>query len=128
MRRDGASSADILYRHLPEAPWRTLVVNLGYPVGFLIVVLARRQLFTENTITVVLPVMAEPTAANFRRLARTWSVVLASNMVGTFSAALIAGFMPVPTPELRETMLEISRHAMPNGWIETLFPGRPRAF
>ena len=49
--------------HLPDAPWRGLVTALGYPVGFLMVVLARQQLFTENTITVVLPVMAEPSPA-----------------------------------------------------------------
>lgn len=29
----------ILAAHLPDAPWRPLVVALGYPVGFLMVVL-----------------------------------------------------------------------------------------
>src|SRR5437660_12495421 len=42
----------ILQRHLPETDWRRLVTGLGYPVGFVMVVLARQQLFTENTITV----------------------------------------------------------------------------
>src|SRR3954471_11423615 len=40
----------ILRLHLPDAEWRELVTALGYPVGFLMVVLARQQLFTENTI------------------------------------------------------------------------------
>jgi formate-nitrite transporter family protein len=48
----------LLQMHLPDEPWRPLVSCLGYSVGFLMVVLARQQLFTENTITVVLPVMA----------------------------------------------------------------------
>src|SRR5689334_24730144 len=46
----------ILQAHLPDAPWRPLVVGFGYCVGFLMVVLGRQQLFTESTITVVLPV------------------------------------------------------------------------
>src|SRR5262245_27945894 len=33
----------ILYLHTPEAPWRNLVTSLGYPVGFLMVVLSRQQ-------------------------------------------------------------------------------------
>ena len=45
----------ILATHLPDASWRELVIALGYPVGFLMVVLSRQQLFTENTITVVSP-------------------------------------------------------------------------
>src|SRR5512138_3797928 len=45
----------ILQTHLPDAPWRSLVSSLGYSVGFLMVVLGRQQLFTENTITAVLP-------------------------------------------------------------------------
>ncbi|MBV9611646.1 MAG: formate/nitrite transporter family protein, partial [Acidobacteriaceae bacterium] len=31
--------------HLPDEPWRPLLVNLGYPLGFLIVISARQQLF-----------------------------------------------------------------------------------
>src|SRR5690606_7339090 len=39
---------------LPDAPWAPLVSNFGYTLGFLIVILGRMQLFTENTITPVL--------------------------------------------------------------------------
>ncbi|MGI4799523.1 MAG: formate/nitrite transporter family protein, partial [Janthinobacterium lividum] len=41
----------LLRAHLPEAPWRELVSKIGYAVGFLVVVLGRQQLFTENTLT-----------------------------------------------------------------------------
>lgn len=47
----------LLAAYLPDAPWKPLVDNLGYCVGFLIVILARQQLFTENTLTAVLPVI-----------------------------------------------------------------------
>ena len=41
----------LLTQHLPEAHWRPLIAKLGYSVGFLIVVLGRQQLYTENTLT-----------------------------------------------------------------------------
>ncbi|HEY3910808.1 MAG TPA: formate/nitrite transporter family protein [Stellaceae bacterium] len=111
----------VLFVHLPDAPWRPLVVGFGYSVGFLIVVLARQQLFTENTVTVVLPVFARFSLGNVRRLARMWAVVFAANMTGTFVAALFCAFAPVLTPELRHGMLEISAHVMGLGWAEMFF-------
>ncbi len=47
-----------LVRALPDAPWAPLVSSFGYSIGFLMVILARQQLFTETTITVVLPFAA----------------------------------------------------------------------
>ncbi|MGA8551933.1 MAG: formate/nitrite transporter family protein [Stellaceae bacterium] len=111
----------VLWVHLPAAPWRPLVSGFGYSVGFLIVVLARQQLFTENTVTVVLPVMAELTLVNVRRLARMWAIVFAANMAGTFVAALFCSFTPVLTPELRHGMLEISGHLPELGWPAMFF-------
>ena len=49
----------IIESRLPDAAWRPLVSGFGYSVGFLMVVLGRQQLFTESTITVVLPVFAD---------------------------------------------------------------------
>src|SRR5215472_10615781 len=69
----------ILQTHLPDAPWRPLVTSFGYTVGFVMVVLARQQLFTENTITVVLPVISDLTLGNIGKLVRMWGVVLAAN-------------------------------------------------
>ncbi len=51
----------LLRHHLPDAPWRPLVSKLGYSAGFLIVILGRQQLFTENTLTVILPLLLSST-------------------------------------------------------------------
>src|SRR5436305_6240389 len=42
----GLLAQAILQIHLPDAPWRPLITSFGYAVGFLMVVLARQQLFT----------------------------------------------------------------------------------
>ena len=111
----------ILQAHLPAAPWQILVVSLGYSVGFVMVVLSRQQLFTESTVTAVLPVMADFTRTNVWRLARLWSVVLLANMTGTLVAALLCTFTPVLTPDLKTAMLDIAGQILNHSWLEMLF-------
>lgn len=111
----------ILQMGLPDEPWRPLITSFGYSVGFIMVVLSRQQLFTENTITVVLPVMAELTPRNVALLARMWVIVLAANVAGTLFAALFCTFTPVITPELRDAMIGISRHSMLHGDVIEMF-------
>ncbi|HEX8963890.1 MAG TPA: formate/nitrite transporter family protein [Rhodocyclaceae bacterium] len=111
----------ILARYLPDAPWRELVVALGYPVGFVMVVLARQQLFTENTITVVLPVMAEPSWRKVGEAARMWAIVLAANLAGTLAAAVFIAYTPAVPPDLLDSMLRVARHALDHGWLEMGF-------
>jgi formate/nitrite transporter FocA (FNT family) len=111
----------ILALHLPPSAWRDLLVPLGYPIGFVMAVLSRQQLFTENTITVVLPVMAEPRLRKLAQAARLWAIVLAANLTGTFAAALLIVFTPAVPPELLDSMLDVSRRAVQHGWLEMLF-------
>jgi len=118
----------ILRMHLPDSQWRDLIVALGYPVGFLMVVLARQQLFTETTITVMIPLMKEPTREHFVGAGRMWAVVLVANLVGTLFAALFCTFAPVVSPELREAMLDVSRTAMSHEWLEMGFRGITAGF
>lgn len=118
----------VLYIHLPAAGWRPLVAGFGYSVGFLMAVLARQQLFTETTITIVLPVVAEFTAENLRGLLRTWVIVLAANLTGTLFAALFCNFTPVLTPELRGAMIEISREMIAIGGFTHIIAGSMEAF
>ncbi len=112
-----------LRSHLPDAPWRELVVAMGYPVGFVMVVLARQQLFTENTITVLLPLIAEPTARNFGLATRLWGIVLCANLVGTGLAALLCALTPALDAALLEQMHLISRDAMAHEFWPMLLRG-----
>jgi formate/nitrite transporter FocA (FNT family) len=81
----------VLMAHLPDQPWRPLVASAGYCVGFLIVILGRQQLFTENTLTVVLPLLLRKDLITLLRMLRLWGVVLAANLFGTFLFALCLG-------------------------------------
>jgi formate/nitrite transporter FocA (FNT family) len=118
----------IIYTHLPNVVWRPLVSAFGYSVGFLMVVLARQQLFTENTLTVVLPLMAKFNATNVQRLIRMWSVVLAANLVGTLCAALICRYSPVLAPGVLDGMLDLGGQLMDNNWAAMFFKGIAAGF
>jgi formate-nitrite transporter family protein len=118
----------ILETHLPDAPWRPLVADFGYCVGFLMVVLGRQQLFTESTITVVLPVLKHLNAANIWRVARLWAIVLVANLVGTFFAALFCTYTPVLSPELLQGMRDISHVLISLGWWDMAFRGVSSGF
>ena len=72
----------ILRTYMPDAPWRYLVENLGYSLGFLFVILGGLQLFTENTLTTVLPIMSDPRARMFCRVGRVWGIVIIANVIG----------------------------------------------
>src|ERR1700754_3340664 len=48
----------LLHTYLPDAQWKPLLTKFGYSVGFLIVIIGRQQLFTENTLTPIIPLMA----------------------------------------------------------------------
>ena len=47
----------LLQAYLPDQPWRPVLASFGYCVGFVIVVLGKQQLFTETTLTAMLPVL-----------------------------------------------------------------------
>ena len=114
-------SQAILTTHLPEASWQPLVVSFGYCIGFIMAVLSRQQLFTEITITAVLPVAADMTWGNIVRMARLWAIVLAANLAGTLFAALFCTFTPALSGDVYNGMLEISRDLLAYGWWEMVF-------
>ncbi|MFV0570070.1 MAG: formate/nitrite transporter family protein [Citrobacter portucalensis] len=91
-----------------------LLENLGYTFGFIIVIMARQQLFTENTVTAVLPVMQNPTLGNFGLLMRLWSVVLLGNIIGTGVAAWAFEHMPIFDEETRDAFVKIGMDVMKN--------------
>jgi formate/nitrite transporter FocA (FNT family) len=81
----------VIESSLPDTPWRPLVTSLGYTVGFVIVILGKQQLFTESTLSAVLPVLTRRDFKTVVKTARLWGLVLFANIAGTliFSSALL---------------------------------------
>lgn len=113
---------------LPDAPWSEAVVHLGYSVGFLMVILGRMQLFTEQTIVAALPVMAEPNRQKLLRSARLWIIVFFANMLGTFVAAVMNAKLHLVSSELLAAMLAVSGHLLDKAPLEVLAQAVPAGF
>ena len=104
----------IFHVQLEGVPGGFLLENLGYTFGFIIVIMARQQLFTENTVTAVLPVMQNPTLGNFGLLLRLWGVVLLGNIIGTGIAAWAFEYMPIFDEPTRDAFVKIGMDVMKN--------------
>ncbi len=113
---------------LPATPAFELVSGFGYSVGFVIVVLGNLQLFTENTVTAVLPLATHPTWRNLGRLARLWAIVLVGNLAGTFVVAMLMAWQVILSPDQLAAALDLSSHLLEHGPGKTLLLGIPAGF
>jgi formate/nitrite transporter FocA (FNT family) len=113
----------LLRAQLADEPWRPLVSKLGYSVGFLIVILGSQQLFTENTLTPIVPLLARRTTECLRNVLRLWTIVLAANLLGALLFAGALGRLDVVSPEVQGAVSAIAREAMQPDLPTTLLHG-----
>jgi formate/nitrite transporter FocA (FNT family) len=112
----------------PGSSYLSVIQSLGYTLGFVLVIMCRLQLFTENTITVVLPVLAKPTRNQFYATARLWAIVFAANIFGTFFTAALAVHGGILPNEILSSILDISRHLAELSPASATLRGIPAGF
>jgi formate/nitrite transporter FocA (FNT family) len=113
----------LLRAHLPDAPWRELVSKIGYATGFLVVVLGRQQLFTENTLTPILPLLYNRTWKTFNQVARLWVLVLIANLAGTCAVSAVLAGTDLFSHDIKEVFLAISRDTIGASFWTTVLKG-----
>lgn len=113
----------LLHAYLPAAPWTPLIDNLGYSVGFVIVVLGRQQLFTENTLTAILPLLAHPDLRTFLRVMRLWGLVLVMNLIGALIFATVVAHTTLFTPAILHSFTQVASHSLRGGFGLTVLRG-----
>lgn len=104
----------LLKFYLPDAPVFFPIIAMGYTLGFILVVTARQQLFTENTITPILPLMTQPSMPRLLCVLRLWIIVFAGNLLGGALAALIFVKLPVFSPDILAELSAVAGHMMRN--------------
>lgn len=114
----------IFRTYLPDSPSAYLVENLGYSFGFLLVIMGRLQLFTENTITTVFPFLDHPCWECGISTLRLWSIVLFANVVGAFIAAWMMHTNAIPA-DIRPAIQSLSEHATGMGAWQSFLRGIP---
>jgi formate/nitrite transporter FocA (FNT family) len=113
----------IFMAYLPDTPWRPLVASLGYTVGFLLAVLGRQQLFTENTLTPILVLLNSFDMRTFGRVVRLWIIVIVGNLVGALIFATLLAHVPVFSPELQRAFGEVAVNGTSGGAFDNFMRG-----
>jgi formate-nitrite transporter family protein len=82
-----------------------LLAAAVFPIGFIALLLARSELFTENFLV---PVTARVAGrGSWWQLLRLWLVTLAANLAG---GLVMAGLIVIARPDLRPVAAELGRH------------------
>jgi formate/nitrite transporter FocA (FNT family) len=111
----------LIRSYLPDAKWVPLAAKFGYAIGFLIVILGRQQLFTKNTLTVILPLLNRKGKAKIADVARLWIIVLVSNIVGACIFAWLLADTSVFDENVRNAFSTIGRQAFELSFVSTFF-------
>ncbi len=102
-------SVAILTATIGQTPTGKLVALFFYPLGFMVVILGRSQLFTENTLYPVALVLAE--RKHVVKTLRLWSIVFPMNILGALLFALLAVKTGALRPEFTAELTTLGREA-----------------
>ena len=93
------------------APTNTtlFIAKMFYPLGFIVVILGRSQLFTENTLYPVALVLAEH--KHYWKTLRLWATVLPANVLGAFAFAALAGLTTALRPDFVQALAQLGLEA-----------------
>jgi formate/nitrite transporter FocA (FNT family) len=111
-------SMSTIYAFLPDAPWRTLIAGGGYSIGFLITILGRQQLFTENTLTPILVLLGKFELGTLWKVARLWLIVLVANIAGAFAFAEFLAHVPLFAAPIQLAFHDLAREATQSSGVE----------
>jgi len=90
---------------LGTSPVAHLIACVFYPIGFIVVIIGRSQLFTENTLYPVALVLAEK--RELWNTLRLWSIVLPANVAGALGFAMLAAWTSALEPRFVDALVHL---------------------
>jgi formate-nitrite transporter family protein len=105
---------------VPE-PYAHLAASAAYPLGFIFVIMARSELFTENTLIPVIPFLERRDRETFVGMLRMWLLLLVGNLAGAVVFGFALARTPVLQPVVQAELLGISREATAGGFGTVLY-------
>jgi formate-nitrite transporter family protein len=97
-------AAAYLSSHASSEMGKQAMVAVGYPLGFIFVVLGRSELYTENTLEPIIPLLHKRDRKTLLEMLRLWGLLLVGNLVGAFLFAWLLARTPMVEPELHEAL------------------------
>lgn len=115
----------MFHMYMGNSQFEPLVSSLGYTVGFLIVILGRMQLFTENPITTIIPLLSDLSINKFLKVIRLWSIVFLFNIIGTAIVAIFLSSPHVVSPDVANALHEVASYVMRLPALDNIVRGIP---
>jgi formate/nitrite transporter FocA (FNT family) len=95
----------LIYLVVRSETGNPLLASAAFPIGFVALLLARSELFTENFLVPVTAVVARE--GSIVELLRLWVFSLAANLVGGF---IMAAMVVIALPDVRDTAVTTGSH------------------
>jgi formate/nitrite transporter FocA (FNT family) len=107
--------------HYAADPIKHPVAAAFYPVGFIFVIMGRSELFTENTLEPVIPLLHKRDRRTLRQMLRMWGLLILGNLVGALIFAWIIGATNLLEPSLHPTMQKMAAESTSSGFGEIFY-------
>src|SRR5918994_544036 len=95
----------------------------AYPLGFIFVIMARSELFTENTLVPVVPLLEHRDRDRLMKLLRIWGLLLLGNLIGALVFGWALARTPMVEPTLRPALNRLAAEAPSGGFSHVLYGG-----
>jgi len=95
---------------LGNGPTAAFCARMFYPLGFIVVILGRAQLFTENTLYPVALVLAK--RRHFWHTMRLWAIVLPANVLGALTFAALCSYTHALQPRVVTALTQLGLGAI----------------
>ncbi len=95
----------LMYFVVKEETGNALLASLAFSIGFIALLLANSELFTENFLVPVISVVGK--VGTPLQLARLWGVTMIANLAGGF---VMAGMIVVALPQVHQVAVETGSH------------------
>jgi formate/nitrite transporter FocA (FNT family) len=100
-----------------SAPSKHAATAAAYPLGFILVIIGRNQLFTENTLEPVIPVLEHRSLSTLRAMFRLWGFVLMGNLIGALIFAFLLAHTPMISAAVYHELTAIGHEALSGGFV-----------
>jgi formate/nitrite transporter FocA (FNT family) len=107
--------------HYATAPYKHPLSSLVYPIGFMFVIMGRSELFTENTLEPVIPLLHKRDRETLRKMLRMWGILIVGNLLGALIVAWIIGATTLMDSSLHPTLRDVSGEATLGGFGDVFY-------
>ena len=117
-----------IFGNMPNHAHYRLIESFGYTVGFVVVIFGRLQLFTENTITVIIPLLANYSHRRLRQTLLLWGVVFLANMIGVAIVSAVSVYTNLLPTGLADAIVAVSQEYINRSPTQFFMHGIPAGF